>query len=231
MWGSTPGLRHRSGCSCSPGPRGLLRGQGLVRGVGRPAWDGRGRTIFGRRRSLPNFERAARGRRRGLGASVALWGRPVTLIDPGTNARLGGRRRIFDPSASWRSSRRGGLESAVYPARRDRQPGPAARPNRRRLDNHRRPSGAVVPRTKRRRTDTGPAETDAFVVLRPQAQKNKRMRIPRPGPPAQRRPGRPLNHPPHQPRAPTAQPQTGRRSPAARMDPAGWGDLCLHLDA
>jgi hypothetical protein len=31
--------------------------------------------------------------------------------------------------------------------------------------------------------------------------------------------------------APTAQPQTDRRSPAARRRPAGWGELCLHLDA
>jgi hypothetical protein len=44
------------------------------------------------------------------------------------------------------------------------------------------------------------------------------------------RPGRPPNHPRHPAPAPTAQPQTDRRSLAACMR-LGWGELCLHLDS
>ena len=78
----------------------------------------------------------------------------------------------------------------------------------------------------------GPAKADAFVFLGPQAAKGRTHEDPPGRAPRRSRaraPGQPPSSP--SPRPPTARPQTGRRSPAGRVRPGGWGELCRHLDA
>jgi hypothetical protein len=230
MWGSAPGLWCWSGCSCSPGPRGPVRGRGWL-GVS----DGRrGMVVTNDLRCFALFTELSAGRA-GAGG------------DPAQPCCLGGN--LCPQSSTVRGLAGATVEESSICPRRAGSPraGVWNRPSTRlaapgSLALLLGPTGAAGQppdafgrgrhcRTNGPRTDPGPGKADAFVVLRPQDQKEQTHEDPPAGRPGAAGPGRPLNHPPHQPRAPTAQPQTGRRSLAARMDPAGWGDLWLHLDA
>jgi hypothetical protein len=155
------------------GPTRARAGKELVRGSDR-RHGAVPRTIFGVRRTLPNFRRAAR----------AAGGR-----DPAQPCCLGGT--ICPQSSTVRASPRRpskNLRSVGAPERRfgagvgvGRLPGstspaawPSARPNRGRLNKHRTPSGAVVIVERRNHGRTrGPRRPTRSSFLRPQAPKGQ----------------------------------------------------------
>jgi hypothetical protein len=188
MWGSAPDLWCWSGCSCSPGPRGPVRGRGWL-GVS----DGRrGMVVTNDLRCFALFTELSAGRA-GAGG------------DPAQPCCLGGnlcpnRARCADSPGRPSKNLRYARAAPEVPAREfgiGRLPGsprPAAWPccsaQPERLDNHRTPSGAVVivERTDHGRT-RGPGRPTRSSFCVPRTKKNKRMKIPRPGAPAQPGPG------------------------------------------
>ena len=215
-----PGLCRRNGCS--PGPPGPARARGWVR-----VSDGcRGTAATNDLRFLAlfaDFRRAARGRRRGSGASVPLWCR-LEAADDGATLDL--RSRQFRGTARLRpvpagSAGRSGLGRSANPA-------PGGRPAAPGTDPHAfRPCAAAASVRERSHASARRRENrQPFDLLRPIPPKGRTRRIRPPAAAlapsltnrlAAARPESPAAPGPH----PLTQPKSGRRSrPAGGTPPS-----------